>query len=128
MTEAAMLEVEAQTKCGQSWNADHVYEREWAAALLRGALDRLGQECSLAGKSALFDGLKGHLAGTNGTAIPYAEISNRLHRPPATLRSDMARLRARYRAILREDVSGTVEEPTQVDDELRYLCRVVAAD
>ena len=39
----------------------------------------------------------------------------------------MARLRARYRAILREEVSGTVEEPSQVDEELRYLCQVVLA-
>jgi hypothetical protein len=30
-------------------------------------------------------------------------------------------LRARYRAILREEVSGTVIDPHDVDEELRYL-------
>jgi RNA polymerase sigma-70 factor (ECF subfamily) len=123
-----MQELEAMTKSDETWNADRVYEREWAAALLRRALHRLGEECALAGKSVLFDCLKVHLAGTSETAVAYQELSIRLRRPPATLRSDMARLRTRYRAILREEVSGTVEEPSQVDEELRYLCRVMGAD
>jgi DNA-directed RNA polymerase specialized sigma24 family protein len=127
ITDATIVEVEAQTNYVETWSADHVYEREWAAALLRRALDRLGQECALAGKSALFDCLKFHLSGTNETAVAYEEVSGRLGRPTATLRSDVARLRARYRAILREEVCGTVEEASQVDDELRYLCQVMAA-
>jgi hypothetical protein len=44
------------------------------------------------------------------------------------LRSDLARMRARYRTILREEVHLTVKEPSDVDEELRYLCRVMAAD
>src|ERR1700730_921065 len=128
ITDAGVLQVEAQSKCAETWSADHVYEREWAAALLRRALDRLGQESALAGKSALFDCLKFHLSETKGTSVAYEELSSRLHRPPATLRSDMARLRARYRTILRDEVRGTVEEPSQIDEELRYLCRVMAAD
>jgi DNA-directed RNA polymerase specialized sigma24 family protein len=126
ITDATMAEVEAQTNYVKTWSADHVYEREWAAALLCRALDHLGQECALAGKSALFDCLKFHLSGTNEAAVAYEELSGRLSRPTATLRSDVARLRARYRAILREEVRGTVEEPSQVDDELRYLCQVMA--
>jgi DNA-directed RNA polymerase specialized sigma24 family protein len=126
ITDATIAEVEAQTNYTETWSADHVYEREWAAALLRRALDRLEQECALAGKSALFDCLKFHLSGTNETAIAYEELSGRLGRPTVTLRSDVARLRARYRAILREEVRTTVEESSQVDDELRYLCQVIA--
>jgi RNA polymerase sigma-70 factor (ECF subfamily) len=126
ITDATIAELEAQTNQADAWSADHVYEREWAAALLRRALDRLGQECALAGKAALFDCLKFHLSGANETACTYEELSARLGRPTVTLRSDMARLRTRYRAILREEVRATVEEPMQVDDELRYLCHVVA--
>jgi hypothetical protein len=33
----------------------------------------------------------------------------------------VTRLRARYRAILREEVSSTVVDPRDVDEELRYL-------
>jgi RNA polymerase sigma-70 factor (ECF subfamily) len=124
INDATIAEVDAQTNYLETWSADHVYEREWAAALLRRALDRLGQECALAGKRAIFDSLKSHLTATNETAIAYEELSRRLNRPPVTLRSDVARLRVRYRAILREEVRATVEEPSQVDDELRYLYQV----
>jgi hypothetical protein len=54
-------------------------------------------------------------------------MSLRLGRPITTLRSDVARLRSRYRAILREEVGGTVAEASEVDAELRHLCEVLAA-
>jgi DNA-directed RNA polymerase specialized sigma24 family protein len=126
--EEALQEVEAGMKVNETWSADHVYDRAWATALLRRALDRLEQEFSLAGKSLLFDGLKAHLSGANRESVSYEELSRRLHRPIATLRSDLARMRTRYRAILREEVHITVKEWSQVDEELRYLCRVIAAD
>lgn len=128
INEEAMQEVEAGIKVNETWSADRVYDRAWATALLRRALDRLGQECALAGKSLLFDGLKVHLSGANGASARYEELSSRLHRPAPTLRSDLARMRVRYRAILREEVQITVEESGQVDEELRHLCRVMAAD
>jgi RNA polymerase sigma-70 factor (ECF subfamily) len=125
LDEAAISEAEAQAARSDNWGADHAYEREWAAALLRQALDRLNQECVLAGKGALFDGLKSHLSAGAGT-IPYDKIAPQLGRPATTLRSDVARLRTRYRVILREEVSGTVIEPSEVDEELRHLCQVMA--
>ena len=60
-------------------------------------------------------------------AVPYEEMSLRLGRPITTLRSDVARLRSRYRAILREEVGGTVAEASEVDAELRHVCEVLAA-
>ena len=95
-------------------------------ALLRRTLDRLAEECAFAGKTALFAGLRNYLSATNDEAIPYDEISRRLGRNVVTLRSDVARLRSRYRAVLREEVGGTVLEPSEIDDELRYLCQVLA--
>jgi RNA polymerase sigma-70 factor (ECF subfamily) len=35
-------------------------------------------------------------------------------------------LRQRYRALLREEVAQTLERPEDVDEELRYLCAVLA--
>jgi DNA-directed RNA polymerase specialized sigma24 family protein len=88
-------------------------------------LDRLAQECALARKAALFDWLRPYLSAVGEAAVPYEEMAPRLHRPVATLRSDVARLRARYRAILREEVRSTVAEASEVDEELRHLCRVL---
>ena len=83
--------------------------------------------CALAAKSELLGYLMPYLARPEESAIPYEEISRRSHRPVTTLRSDVARLRARYRSIFREEVRGTVVDPAEVDEELRYLCRALAA-
>ena len=125
---AAIAEADARVVGAHGWSAERVYEREWAETLLRQALGRLAEECALAGKEDLFAQLNSHLSAGSDGAIPYAELSLRLGRPVTTLRSDVARLRSRYRAILREEVSGTVAEPRDVDAELRHLCEVLATD
>jgi hypothetical protein len=118
--------VEAQIARRASWQADEVYDREWAASLVRQALDRLAQECALAGKAELFSWLMPRLMVREGTAVPYKDLARRSHRAVTTLRNERARLHARYRAILREEVRATVPEATEVDEELRYLCRALA--
>ena len=125
---AAIAEADARAVASQAWSAERVYEREWAETLLRQVLDRLAEECALAGKDELFKQLNSHLSVSSEAAVPYEEMSLRLGRPITTLRSDVARLRSRYRAILREEVSGTVAEAIEVDAELRHLCEVLAAD
>jgi RNA polymerase sigma-70 factor (ECF subfamily) len=127
LDERAISEAETHAARCRKWSADGVFEREWAAALLRQALDRLAQEYAVAGKSALFEALKARLTIGADAAVPYEEMAKRLGRAAATLRSDVARLRARYRAILREEVSGTVVDPRDVDEELRHLRQAIAA-
>ena len=94
---------------------------------MRQALGRLAQECALAGKGELFGYFLPYLAAPEESGIPYAELARRSRRAVITLRHELARLRARYRAILREEVRGTVREAAQVDEELRYLCHALAA-
>jgi DNA-directed RNA polymerase specialized sigma24 family protein len=125
---AAIAEADARVVASQAWSAERIYEREWAETLLRTALDRLAEECALAGKDELFKHLNSHLSVTSEGAVPYEEMSLQLGRPIATLRSDVARMRSRYRAILREEVGGTVAKTSEVDAELRHLCEVLAAD
>jgi hypothetical protein len=43
------------------------------------------------------------------------------------LKSLVHRLRERYRALLREEVARTVEKPSEIEDELRYLCSALTA-
>lgn len=127
LDDKATAEAEAQISRSARWQAEEVYDREWASLLLRQALDRLAQECALAGKADLLNHLMPYLSATEDSTIPYEEMAQRVHRPVTTLRSDVARLRKRYRAILREVVRDTVLEATDVDEELRYLCRVLTS-
>jgi RNA polymerase sigma factor (sigma-70 family) len=127
LDEAAVSEAEAYaSRCNRS-SADGVFEREWAASLARQALDRLAQEYQLGGKGALFEALKSRVIAGEAAAIPYEELANRLGRTAAHLRVDVTRLRARYRAILREEVCGTVVDSRDVDEELRYLRQAMIA-
>lgn len=127
LDEAAISEAEMYASRCSHWSADGVFEREWAASLARQALDRLAREYELGGKGALFEALKSRLSAGEATAIPYEELANRLGRTAAHLRVDVTRLRARYRAILREEVCGTVVDPRDVDEELSYLRQTMIA-
>jgi DNA-directed RNA polymerase specialized sigma24 family protein len=118
---------ETQIERAAKWQADEVYDREWAASLVRQALGRLAQECALAGKGELFGYFLPYLAAPDESAIPFEEMARRSRRAVTTLRHELARLRARYRAILRQEVRGTVREVAEVDEELRYLCHTLAA-
>lgn len=127
LDEMAISEAEAYASRRSDWSADGVFEREWAASLARQALDRLAQEYELGGKGALFEALKSRLTAGEAAAVPYEDLANRLGRTAVHLRVDVTRLRARYRAILREEVSGTVVDPNDVDEELRFLRQVMIA-
>ncbi len=126
LDEAAISEAETHAARCRNWSADGMFEREWAASLLRQAVDRLAQEYAVAGKGALFEALKVRLSGGATAAVPYEEMAKRLGRPATTLRSDVARLRVRYRAVLREEVRGTLIDPRDVDEELRHLRQAMA--
>lgn len=126
LDERAVSEAEAYASRCNHWSADGVFEREWAASLARQALDRLAQEYELGGKGALFKALKSRLTTSDVAIVSYEELANRLGRTAAHLRVDVTRLRARYRAILREEVTGTVVDPRDVDEELRYLRQAMA--
>jgi RNA polymerase sigma-70 factor (ECF subfamily) len=127
LDETAISEAEMYASRSNSQNIDVVFEREWAASVARQALDRLAQEYELGAKGALFEALKSRLTAGEAAAIPYDELANRLGRTAAHLRVDVTRLRARYRAILREEVSGTVVDPRFVDEVLRYLLQAMIA-
>ena len=127
LDEAAVSEAETYASRSKDQSADGIFDREWAASVARQALDRLAQEYELGGKGALFEALKSRLTAGEVAAIAYEELANRLGRTAAHLRVEVTRLRARYRAILREEVSGTVVDSSDVDEELRYLRQAMIA-
>src|SRR6478735_6269488 len=121
LDEASLSEAEMYASRSNSQSTDVVFERKWAGSLARQALDRRAQEYELGGKRALFEALKSRLTAGEAAAIPYEELANRLGRAAAHLRVDVTSLRARYREILREEVSGAVVDPRDVDEDVRYL-------
>jgi RNA polymerase sigma-70 factor (ECF subfamily) len=42
------------------------------------------------------------------------------------VKKQLHNMRQRYRSLLRDEVSQTVDDPADVDDEIRYLCAALA--
>lgn len=99
---------------------DKQFDRRWALTLLDTVLKRLQQEYSDDGKAGLFEKVKGTLSGDRASA-PYARIARELNMSEGAVKVAVHRLRQRYRAILREEISQTVGSSGDVEDELRHL-------
>ena len=99
---------------------DKVFERQWALTVLEQALARLKNEYTDAGKSGLFEELKGFLTG-DGQGEAYSAIAGRNGMTQGSLKVAVHRLRRRYRALLREEVAQTVSDPKEVEGEIRAL-------
>ncbi len=99
---------------------ERIYERRWALTLLGRVLDRLSEEHHASGNSELFQTLKPALQGgaDRGDIATYAAT---LGKSEGAVRTAIHRLRMRYRALLRDEVLQTVEDPALVEDEIRHL-------
>ena len=99
---------------------ERVFERDWALTLLEIVLDRLRDEYREAGHSSEFEELRVIL--TDGPrSIPYATIAGRLGLSESGVAVAVHRLRRRYGKLLRAEIAATVEDPAEVDDEIRAL-------
>ncbi len=105
---------------------ERLFEWNWAAALVGRAIEALSAEYQSPPKARVFARLRPFLTG--GVGLPtHEETAARLGLSEDTLRSHLFRMRARYRALLRAEVRRTVPQEKDIDDELRYLCRILIA-
>ena len=102
---------------------EHVFQRQWALALLARTLEGLRSEYGSAGKLGLFEALEPLLEGE--APGRYAELAQRLDSTPGALKVAAHRLRRRYRERLRAEIAHTVRRPEDVDDEVRELFRIL---
>jgi RNA polymerase sigma-70 factor (ECF subfamily) len=100
-----------------------VFERHWAEALLARTLARLKAEHI--DRAPRFEDLKIFLLGPRGAA-PLAEFAARLGVGEGSLKLVVYRLRQRYAQIFRDEVAQTVEDPLEVEHEIRHVFAVLA--
>lgn len=99
---------------------DKIFDREWALALLERVIVRLRDECAAADQANLFEKLKPFLT-LDKTAAPYAQTAVELSMSEGAVRVAAHRLRRRYRELLRAEVSQTLADPAQTEEEMRAL-------
>jgi RNA polymerase sigma factor (sigma-70 family) len=99
---------------------EETFDQQWALTLLDLTVNRLRAEFAAAGKPGEFDTLKNCLMAGRG-AIDYAAVAQQLGANEGAARVAVHRLRKRFRAIYREEISQTLAEGEDLEDELRHL-------
>ena len=109
----------------ETMDAEKLFERRWALTLLEQARARLKEEYLESGRSSLYDCLKVFEAGDRD-APSYAAAAAQLGLTESGVKSAVFRLRQRYRELVREEGANTVDNPAEVDAEIRYLISVIS--
>lgn len=104
---------------------EKLFERRWALTLLDQVLNCLQTEMAEAGKTKLFDGLKSSLLKERNAAL-YSVIAAELGMSEGGVKVAVHRLRKRYRELLRQEIERTVQEPEQIEEEIRDLFKALA--
>jgi RNA polymerase sigma-70 factor (ECF subfamily) len=99
------------------------FDREWAMVILEQALGLLeaGFEPKEQGKFAM---LRRFLPGSLETPS-YEAAAAQLQVSLPALKSDLHRLRQRFRALVRQEVANTVSAPHEIEEEMAHLEQVL---
>ena len=124
----ALQEAESQFQAEPALDdsAEKSFDRKWASTLIARAMASTRDEYARLGKSALFDALKDALWGGRGE-VKYAEIGRGLGLSEGAVKVSMHRLRRRFGDRFRAEVTNTVLDPREIDDEIRHLLAAVSA-
>lgn len=105
---------------------EKLFERNWAENLLQRAVKALESDYANAGKLHLFTALQPYLAGS-ANPNSYEELAKTLGMSTGTIAVSVYRMRRRYGELLREEIAQTVENPADVEQEIRMLLEAVAS-
>ena len=109
----------------QGFPPDAYFDRQWAVELLGRVLASLEKQHQQAGKSKEFELLKPCLTGD--AAMPTsAELGEQLGLSLEAVSMTVHRLRKRFRAAVKAEISETVADEEEVRMELNYLIKALS--
>jgi RNA polymerase sigma factor (sigma-70 family) len=104
---------------------ERLFDRRWALTVLAAAIERVQDDHARAGRTDLFEALRGTI-GAGGDDAGWAAVADRLGMTEGAVKVAAHRLRRRYREVLRDIIAETVADPSEVDDEIRHLMASLA--
>lgn len=119
------IEVADSNSLAMNVASDAAFDREWALAIVERSLALLESENSSAGQSAQFAALKPWLSPAASRA-PQADTAAQLGLSEGALKVAIHRLRRRFRDITRAEIAQTLNDATDLDDEMRHLVNALA--
>jgi RNA polymerase sigma-70 factor (ECF subfamily) len=96
------------------------FDRRWALAVLEGAMQNLEAEAKADGQGEIFRAMHSYLSGGE-TMDTIAQIGERFGLGSSAAKMRLHRWRARYRALIREEIAGTIPRLADLDEEMRHL-------
>jgi RNA polymerase sigma-70 factor (ECF subfamily) len=103
---------------------ESLFEKRWAHAVMEAALLRLREECLSTGKTKVYELLSPFLSREPSSG-DYEAAAEKLGIAPRSVAVAVHRLRADYRAMVREEVAAGLSEGTRVDEEMRALAEAL---
>ena len=108
--------------------AEKIYDARWAMILLERSLTRLEENYRNTGKHQEFTILKQFIGGLSPyQTISYEQAAAILGVTLASVKTLIHRIRKQYAATLRSEIAWTVQEPSNVEDEILSLCDALIA-
>jgi RNA polymerase sigma factor (sigma-70 family) len=109
----------------EEMDAEKIFERRWALTLLEKTLEQLEKEYQETGKGALLDSLRNFLLGDKGETT-YGDAAKTLSMTEGAVKVAVHRMRRRYRELFCAEISSTVANPDEIEDELRHLFVIIS--
>jgi RNA polymerase sigma-70 factor (ECF subfamily) len=110
----------------KSWSPEQLFDLRWAATVVEQSLRRLREECASRRRLRLFETLSAYLTAERAD-VSYRDLATMLAITEAAVKKQLHNLRRRYRWLLCDEVAQTVEDPRDVEEEIRHLCATLAA-
>ena len=105
-------------------SAGHLFDRQWALAVLDQAVRRLEADAAARGKTEAFEAMRPFLTA-EGNAADYEEAGRPLGLNAGAFKVAVHRLRAKFREALRAEVADTQPPDAGIDEEIAYLMKVL---
>jgi len=104
---------------------DAFFDHQWALNVIDRALNAVAAELVSAGKDGYFEILKPWLVGEVGE-LSQSEAARQLSMSEGAVKVAIHRLRKRFRGLVKQEIAGTVDASTSVQEELHYLLEALA--
>ncbi|MCX6855338.1 MAG: hypothetical protein NTV80_10585 [Verrucomicrobia bacterium] len=106
-------------------NSSAIFDRAWARALMKTALQLVANECRAKRGDSAFDTLSVFL-GAEGKPMTYEDAAARLSLGLGAFKSEVMLWRGKLRDYLRSEVRKTVSAPHEVEEELGYMRQLLS--
>jgi len=106
--------------------AEREFDRQWALAVMHGALQKVSGECMAKRGEGFFEIIAVYIGG-QGEVLPQETAAAKAGMTPGNFRAEIHLWRQKLREYLRAEVRRTVAAPHEVEEEMNYLRQLLSA-